>query len=44
MDDFEVNNACDDASLGYVETVPDGAIFTLLAGIVALAVIVWCLT
>jgi hypothetical protein len=39
------DNGCGDASDGYVDVVSDGIyIFTLLAGIAALAVIVWALT
>jgi len=39
------DNGCDDASDGYVDLVSDGIyIFTLLAGIAVLAVIVWALT
>lgn len=39
------NNGCDDTSDGYVDLVSDGIyIFTLLAGIAVLAVIVWALT
>lgn len=39
------DNGCGDASLGYVDTVSDALyVFSLLAGIAALAVIVWVLT
>lgn len=39
------DNGCSDTSDGYVDVVSDGIyIFTLLAGIAALAVIVWALT
>ena len=39
------DNGCDDTSDGYVDLVSDGIyIFTLLAGIAVLAVIVWVLT
>lgn len=42
---FDDNNACDDASLGYVDTVSDAIyVFSFLIGIAALAFIVWCLT
>ena len=42
---FDDDNGCGDASDGYVDVVSDGIyIFTLLAGIAALAVIVWALT
>lgn len=42
---FDDNNGCDDASLGYVDTVSDAIyVFSLLTGIAALAVIVWVLT
>lgn len=39
------DNGCSDASDGYVDLVSDGIyVFTVLAGIAALALIVWVLT
>ncbi len=39
------DNGCSDASDGYVDMVSDGIyVFTVLAGIAAIAVIVWALT
>lgn len=42
---YDDNNGCDDTSDGYVDVVSDGIyVFSVLAGVAALALIVWGLT